>query len=155
MIPFVQRRWVKRATVTATQYKEAEYRLKVYKEWLVQTVFYQGSPQGGPKQVLVLLLIGNATPNYRYTVTLSPKEQFALGELFLPPILGAPDIAVPIGDVPYESRITAQTEHLPVVANLVGAPRKDGDLIAAVEKIMSLSGKSTVLKTGKRMFAED
>lgn len=154
VIPFVQRRWAKGAAVTAEQHQEAEGRLKVYKEWLMQTLFHQGSQQERAKEVLILLPISNVAPNYRDTLSPSPEEQSALDELFLSPILGAPDIVVPIGDVPYESRITGQTEHLPVVANLVAAPGKDWELMAAVERIMALSGRPTVVKTGKRMFVQ-
>ncbi|AEO67441.1 uncharacterized protein THITE_2049603 [Thermothielavioides terrestris NRRL 8126] len=154
VIPFVQRRWAKGAAVTAAQHQEATDRLKEYKEWLLRTVFYQGgqNEKEKQKQVLVLLPIGNVVPNYRDTPSPSPEEQSALDELFLPPILGAPDIAVPIGDVPYQSRITGQTEHLPVVVNFVAAPGRDWELIAAVEKIMALSARPTVVRTGKRMF---
>ena len=152
VIPFVHRRWAKGAAVTAAQHQDAEDRLKVYKEWLMQTVFYQGSPR--PRQVFVLLPISNVEPNYRDSRTPSPEDQSALDELFLPPILGAPDMAVPIGDLPYESRITGQTEYLPVVANLMAAPGQDWELVAAVETVLGLSGRPTVVRTGKRMFVE-
>lgn len=154
VIPFVQRRWAKGAAVTAAQHQEADGRLRVYKKWLMQTLFHQGSQQEEPKEVLILLPISNAAPNYRDTPSPSPEEQSALDELFVSPILGAPDIAVPVGDVPYESRVTGQTEHLPVVANLVATPGKDWELMAAVERIMALSGRPTVVRTGKRMFAQ-
>lgn len=35
--------------------------------------------------------------------------------MLLPSILGARDVAVPIGDVPYPTRIMGWTEYLPVV----------------------------------------
>jgi len=73
--------------------------------------------------------------------------------LFLPPILGAPDIAVPIGDVPYESRITGRTEYLPVVMDLVATPGNHWGLIEGVEKIITLSGRLAAVSTGKRMFS--
>jgi len=53
---------------------------------------------------------------------ISYAQIFQTTRLFLPLILGAPDIALPIGDVPCESRITGRTEYLPVVMDLVAAP---------------------------------
>ncbi|KAK4237949.1 hypothetical protein C8A03DRAFT_44235 [Achaetomium macrosporum] len=153
VIPFVQRRWAKGVAVTPAQQQEAADKLKVYRDWLMRMIFYHDSPEARQKQVFVLLPISNVAPNYRDTPSASTEEQSALDELFLPPILGAPDIAVPIGDVPYQSRITGQTEHLPVVADLMAAPGKDLELMTAVEKILALSGRPTVLKTWKRMFA--
>jgi len=55
--------------------------------------------------------------------------------------------------VPYESRITSRTEYLPVVADLIAAPGNDWQLIAAVERVLTLSGRPTTVKTGKRMFS--
>ncbi|KAI1161788.1 hypothetical protein F5B18DRAFT_653394 [Nemania serpens] len=50
------------------------------------------------------------------------EDQAVLYELFVPSILGSPDIAVPIADIQYASRITHKVEYLPVVADAVGAP---------------------------------
>ncbi|KAK3303694.1 amidase signature domain-containing protein [Chaetomium strumarium] len=144
VIPFVQRRWEKGAAVTAAQHREAEDKLMVYRDWLMRTIFYHDTPQEQQKQVFGILPISNVAPNYRDMPSPSPEEQSALDEMFLPPILGAPDITVPIGDVPYESRITGQTEYLPVVVDLMAAPDKDW-LMTAVEKIMKLSGRPTAV----------
>jgi hypothetical protein len=65
VIPFVQRRWAKGAAVTAAQHDEAEYKLAVYREWLMRTIFYRGIPQERQKQVFVILPISNVAPNYR------------------------------------------------------------------------------------------
>lgn len=153
--PSVRRRWARGATVTATQHQEATARLNVYKEWLMRTVFHHDSPGESQKLVLLILTISNVGPNYRDVPSESPSRegQYVLGQLFLPPILGAPDIAVPIGDVPYASRIRGQNEYLPVVVDLVAAPGKDWELLDAVEKIMAGSGRPSVVRTGKRMFA--
>ncbi|KAI1360437.1 hypothetical protein F5Y08DRAFT_47522 [Xylaria arbuscula] len=145
VIPFVQRRWTKGSAVTPAQHKEATRKLDVYKSWLMNTLF-------SSRYRLVILPVANATSNYRDVLSPSPEDQSALDELFIPPILGSPDIVVPIGDVPYASRITHQTEYLPVVANIVGAPGTDFQLLEVVEKVMKLSGRPTTVSTGSRMF---
>ncbi len=154
--PFARRRWAKGADATAAQHQAAEGKVKVYRNWLLRTIFHQGSntKEGGQKnQVLILLPIANVAPNYQDDWAWSSSEdESALDKLFPPAILGSPDIAVPIGDVPYQSRITGRTEHLPVVVGLVGAPGSDWELVAAVERIVTLSGRLSVVRTGKRMF---
>lgn len=75
-------------------------------------------------ETLVVLPIANAVPNYRDELSQSPRWQSALDRLFLPPILGAPDITIPIGEVPYTSRITKGTEYLPFVIDIMGALTK-------------------------------
>ncbi len=151
-----RRRWAKGADPTATQHQAAEDKANVYRDWLMRTIFHQGSntKEGGQKkQVLILLPIANVAPNYQDEWEWSsPEYEAALDKLFPPAILGAPDIAVPIGDVLYESRITGRTEHLPVVVDLVAAPGSDWELVAAVERVLRLSGRPSVVRTGKRMF---
>ncbi|OIW32128.1 amidase signature enzyme [Coniochaeta ligniaria NRRL 30616] len=147
VIPFVQRRWDKGAAVTRAQYEEATTKMSVYEDWLLDTLFL-----GRRTQALVILPVGNATPNYRDTPSPSPEDQSALDELFLQPILGSPDVVVPIGDVPYISRITHKVEYLPVVANVVGAPGTDFQLLQAVENVLKLAKRPTSVATGPRMF---
>ncbi|KAI0445859.1 amidase signature domain-containing protein [Xylaria telfairii] len=145
VIPFVGRRWDKGAAVTTAQHDDATKKLDVYKDWLMGTLFPS-------HQRLVVLPVANAMPNYRDVVSSSPDEQSALDELFLSPILGAPDIVVPIGDVPYKSRITQKIEDLPVVANVVGAPRTDFQLLRTISQVIKLSERPTSVAVGSRMF---
>ncbi|KAI0435209.1 amidase signature enzyme [Xylaria sp. FL1042] len=80
------------------------------------------------------------------------KKKSALDELFLSPILEALDIVVPIGDVPYESTITQKIEYLPVVANVVGAPGTDFQLLRTISQVMKLSERPPSVAVGSRMF---
>lgn len=152
VIPFVHRRWARGAAVTPDENEEATRRLGVYKDWLLELLF-GGSRKD--KEVLVILPVSNATPNYRDVVSASPEEQSALDELFLQPILGTPDVVVPIGDVPYVSRITERVEYLPVVVNVVGVPGRDWELLGAVEKVLENSVRPSTVVTGSRIFTQE
>ncbi|KAI1425329.1 amidase signature enzyme [Xylaria sp. FL1777] len=145
VIPFVSRRWAKGAAVTAAENKEATKKLDIYRDWLMDTLF------PNPYR-LIILPVTNAAPNYRDVVSPSPEDPTALDELFIPPILGSPDIAVPIGDVPYASRITHKVEYLPVVADVVGAPGTDFQLLEIIEKVMKLSDRPMTVAVGSRIF---
>ena len=147
VIPFVQRRQAKGAAVTAEQHEAAMQKLKVYKDWLLDVVFARGG-----KEILVVLPIANVEANYRDELSPSPDEQSALDQLFVSPILQAPDIMVPIGEVTYQSKISRRTEVLPVLLNVVGAPNTDFQLLEAVEKVLTLSKRPTSVATGTRMF---
>ncbi|XDG08253.1 hypothetical protein ABKA04_007868 [Annulohypoxylon sp. FPYF3050] len=150
VIPYVRRRWNKGAEVTPAQNREATKKLDIYKRWLLNILFLQRKAEA-----LVILPVAKAVPNYRDTISTSPEEQSALDELFLQPILGAPDIVVPIGDIPYTSKITQDVKYLPVVANIVGAPKKDFQLLQATEKVLRLSRRPTSVLTGSRIFHGD
>lgn len=148
MISFVQRRWAQGATVSTAQHEEGTRRLLVCRTWLHEQLLGDNNIE-----TFMLLPVANAKPVYRDEVLPSPEKQSALGQLFIPPILGAPDIVIPIGEIPYHSKISHQTEFLPVAANLVGAPQRDLELLRAVETILDKSGRAKVVSTGSRIFS--
>ncbi|KAF4450024.1 Amidase signature domain protein [Fusarium austroafricanum] len=147
VIPFVRRRWAQGATVSEAEHEEATKRLITYKTWLHEQLFGDSATE-----TFVFLPVANAEPVYRDEILASPEKQSALDQLFVPPILGAPDIVIPIGEIPYHSRISDQTEFLPVVANLVGAPKRDLQLLQVVESILKKSARAESVLTGRRMF---
>ncbi|KAF4993205.1 hypothetical protein FDECE_13483 [Fusarium decemcellulare] len=147
VIPFVQDRWDQGAKVTPDEYNEAMRRLRIYKDWLHEQLFGDNN-----LETFVLLPVANAEPNYRDKVSHSPRHQSALDQLFIPPILGAPDVVIPIGDVSYSSMITKRLELLPVVVNVVGAPDHDFLLLEAVKIILERSKRPTKVNTGARIF---
>lgn len=148
MIPFVQRRWAQGDTVSTAQHEEGTRRLLVYRTWLQEQLFGDNNIE-----TFMLLPVANAKPVYPDEVLPSPEKQSALDQLFIPPILGAPDIVFPIGEIPDHSKISHQTEVLPVVVNFVGAPKRDFELLRAVEIILGKSGRANVVATGSRIFS--
>ncbi|KAF5627024.1 amidase signature domain protein [Fusarium sp. NRRL 52700] len=126
VIPFVQRRWAQGASVSDAEHEEATHRLLVYRNWLQDQFFRDES-----FETLIILPVAEVKPVYRDEKTESPENQSAYDQLFLPPILGSPDVVVPIGETPYHSKITNKIEYLPVVANLIAAPGRDHELLEA------------------------
>ncbi|KAI5853293.1 amidase signature domain-containing protein [Durotheca rogersii] len=145
--PYVQDRWRKGEAVSEEEYKEAESRLQIYKNWLLDNIFSVPDTS-----VLVVLPIQKIEPNYRDEVKKSPTSQSALDELFLVSILGSPDVVVPIGEWSYPSKITGKKEYLPIAVNIVGAPDTDLQLLDAVDHVMTSSGRRTEVLPGSRMF---
>ncbi|KAK3939440.1 amidase signature domain protein [Diplogelasinospora grovesii] len=154
----VQRRWARGATVAGSEHKEVTRRMAVYRQWWLDHVF---RPQEQGREALVILPIANVEPHYRDDMGFAPTsassgqyyQSSAVDQLFLAPILSAPDVMVPVGEVPYLSRISKRTEFLPVVVNVLGAPGSDMALLGAVEKVMRSSGRPMAVTTGSRMFS--
>lgn len=72
--------------------------------------------------------------------------------LLLSPILGAPELTVPSGEISYCSRISGKDEFLPVSVSVMGFPGTDLDLIDRVMKMMKHVGRPTKVHTGSRAF---
>ncbi|KAJ5755240.1 Amidase [Penicillium manginii] len=104
----LQYQWEREAAVSEEQHKDAVQRMDIYREWLIATMLDKYTNEAEPLSVLP---IGNVALNYRDESSPSPSWQSALDQLVFPPILGAPDIAITIGEVPYESKITKRTEY--------------------------------------------
>lgn len=147
VIPFVKQRWDSGASVAPQQHEDGLKKLEVYRTWLLDTLFLSRG-----NRTLVVLPISPVEPHYRDERTESPRYQSATDELFLSPILNAPDVVVPIGEIPYESRITGRQEWLPVGVNLVGAPGMDRWLFDAVAMVLKSSGRPDRVSSGRRAF---
>lgn len=147
VIQFVKQRWESGAAVTPHQHEEGLKKLEVYRKWLLDTLCLSHG-----NKTLVVLPIAPVKPHYRDDRTESPRYQSATDELFLSPILKAPDVVVPIGEVPYESRVTGRREWLPVGVNLVGAPGMDKWLFDAVTMVLEASGRPDKVSSGSRIF---
>lgn len=150
VIPFVKQRWASGAAVSEEQHTEAMRKLEVYRSWLMETLFEADDD----KKRLLVLPISSVEPHYRDEKTESRTYQTATDELYLSPILGAPDIAVPVGEIPYQSRITGRQELLPVAINVVGAPGMDYWLLDSIKTVLRQSERLSEFLAGKRTFGE-
>ncbi|KAK7932511.1 amidase signature enzyme [Apiospora marii] len=148
VIPFVRERWEAGASVSDAEHAEALHKPEVYKSWLLQLLFKF-------KRTLMVLPIAKVEPNYRDEVTRSPASLPDTDQLYLPPILGSPDIVVPIGEVGYHSRATETYEYLPAAINVVAAPGEDFWLLKIVRETLRRSGRRQDICTGSRVFQTD
>ncbi|KAH7254935.1 amidase signature domain-containing protein [Fusarium solani] len=78
-----------------------------------------------------------------------PKQW--LNPLLLSPLLSAPQIGIPIGQVDYKSVISLQTEKLPIVMDLMAYPGCDNMLLDLVETLAE-KGVIKTVKTGRTAF---
>lgn len=69
-------------------------------------------------------------------------------------LVGCPDYTVPVAEVPYFSRVTEQTEFLPVSISLVGRPGTDLELFNLLRHLHR-EGVISDVSAGTRLFASD
>ena len=103
---------------------------------------------------IVLLPIESISPRYRDSAT-TDFVPVGVPMLFLSPILGGPELTVPIGVAPYHSKISARLEHLPVAVSLLASPGTDLDLIAWTASFLRTSRRRMEVRAGNELFDDD
>ncbi|KAK0512827.1 hypothetical protein JMJ35_004844 [Cladonia borealis] len=74
--------------------------------------------------------------------------------LFLSPITGGPELTIPVGQVPFHSRVSGRVEPLPVAVSLLASPGRDIGLLGQAQKCLETSGRPTIVHTGKELFGD-
>ncbi|KAF2110704.1 major facilitator superfamily domain-containing protein [Lophiotrema nucula] len=131
-------RWNTARTVTKEQNEQAVQRLKVYRKWLLGSVF-----ESDTHDTYMILPISNVEPNYKDRKIEPPGKQYAYDSLYISPTIQAPEIVVPIGECTYDSRVSQREEKLPIAVSVVGNP--DSTIVATLSAPISNSFAS--LKT--------
>ncbi|KAJ2980269.1 hypothetical protein NQ176_g2746 [Zarea fungicola] len=151
--PFVQRalhwQWDVGKGVSKKQRDECWRRSEVYRCWMLDKVF-ETSNDG--TVVIMPLPIEVGQPNYR-DAPLSPYSLLSgYAALNMSPMLRAPEVTAPVGDIPYLSIVTKREEPLPVAVSLIGAPGTDLILANLVELGMKAAHMPTQVKVGRSMY---
>lgn len=144
---FITWKWELGKSVSLAERNVGMRRLEIYKNWFLDSFLRQVSDEA-----LSMMPISNVVINYRDVPPSPVTRPVGFDPLIVSPILGAPDIVVPIGEYEYESRITGLKQYLPVAINVVGLPGTDLGLIEAIRHGLVDSGRVTKVKTGSRMF---
>ncbi|KAK4203016.1 amidase signature domain-containing protein [Triangularia verruculosa] len=161
--PVTKFRWDLAKTISTEEHEDAMGRLEVYKNWLLECIL-----KPSKQNPLVILPITSQEVDYRedppaqvfrvtFIFTLAdrtrpPTAPNAFDGIWLAPVLGAPEVSVPIGELKYRSRITGNDEYLPAVVSVLGKPGSDMALLNAAIKVLKSSGRPLQVKTGTRMF---
>ncbi|KAI8940908.1 hypothetical protein NX059_002166 [Plenodomus lindquistii] len=114
--PPVKWQWNLASTITATAHEEAMCRLEVYAMWFTSAIL-----RPSMQNTLIILPIEEIAPRYRDELPASRFNPVGVPNLFLAPILKAPELTIPIGEFEYESRVSGNVEKLPVGVSIMGA----------------------------------
>ncbi|PWY85828.1 amidase signature enzyme [Aspergillus sclerotioniger CBS 115572] len=140
--------WALGKDVTGEDYPELRNRLAIFRNWFLEQYL-----QDRPRNTLIAMHIDTVRPKYRdeYPGANNPDVP-GLRATYLSAILQAPELAIPIGQIDYYSRIIERLEKIPVAVCLMGAPGTDLELIEWTLQAMEKADRPTKVKTGKLAF---
>ncbi|KAF2108478.1 amidase signature domain-containing protein [Lophiotrema nucula] len=144
--PPVRWQWELSSHITAEANVEALKRLEVYKKWFMEAIM---KPE--ERTTLILIPIEEISPRYRDDAT-SRFNPVGVPNLFLSPILGAPELTIPIGEYPFESKCSGNIEKLPIAISMIAAPGEDLILFDIASDCLKKAGRPTQVLAGKKLF---
>ncbi|KAJ5711217.1 amidase signature enzyme [Penicillium malachiteum] len=137
--------------VNKNQHCEAQRRLEVFRTWFLEKYI---SIQN--ENVVFILPIAAVNPQYRDVYPGIPDPpSTGLRAITLSPAVEAPELAVPIGEISYLSKISHRIEKLPVLAGLMGMPGGDLELVQLALNSLEALSLPTKVHTGKLMFQRE
>ncbi|OJD30648.1 glutamyl-trna amidotransferase [Diplodia corticola] len=145
--PPVQWQWSLASEITKADRDDAVNRLRVYRKWFTEKVM---KPED--RNTIIVLPIEDISPRYRDE---PPSRKFyptGVPMLFLSPITGGPELTIPIGQVPYVSKVTGREELLPMGISLMASPGYDLVLMDLMLKCLEHANRPTRVRTGRHMF---
>ncbi|PSN70640.1 amidase signature enzyme [Corynespora cassiicola Philippines] len=143
----VRWQWELSSCISSKAHLEAMRRLEVYKDWFNEAIM-----KPDRRRTLVLLPIEEIAPRYRDEMPKTHFKPVGVPNLFLSPILKTPELTVPIGSYPYQSKVSGAMEKLPVVISVVGPPGQDVFLIDIVLQCLRSTCRPHRVLTSPEMF---
>ncbi|KAG6359540.1 hypothetical protein INS49_013061 [Diaporthe citri] len=153
---FMTKRWGLSNSITENQRNKGIEELQEYYNWVRDFILTPGDNQNA-----ILLPLGRRGANYRDNFS-HPGGEFsesAYDPIDFCTVLGLPQVIIPklthvilLGQNPYESRVTDQTEYAPIVASLAGPRGSDLSLLRTAEKGLKESGWPIEVLTGRYSF---
>lgn len=135
--------------VKPEQVTKAAEAMEAFREWTMNTLF------GSYDQDATTIMVFPQTcgiPDYRDVVPANAETFNSTFSIYgFGYLVGCPDYTLPVAEVPYTSKVTGQTEHLPVSLSLVGRPGSDLELFDVVKYMHEQGALSNVL-AGPRVF---
>ena len=152
--PIIEARVEYGRNVTETQYEAANHTRERFNRWAQDVLFRHLGEEG--EESLLLLPRTWGLPDYRFDDDTPDGPVFRWSGFQPPNISGfsdCPDFTIPVGEVPYQSKVTGRQEWLPCSVGILTKPGGDGLLFDVLEM---LEGQGIVKPqvTGARMYAE-
>ncbi|KAF2502329.1 amidase signature enzyme [Lophium mytilinum] len=148
--PPVRAQWESASKIDPAQRDEAVRRINVYRQWFLSAIMASEK-----RNALVILPIENVSPRYRDQPPPPFHAPSGVTTLTLSPILEAPELVVPIGEIPYQSVISGREEMLPVAVGLLALPGSDLLLMDLARGCLEKAGRPVSVHTGRYMFKKE
>ncbi|KAI1121395.1 putative amidase [Nemania abortiva] len=150
--PYLRWKWDRGGEVTEDMKNKSLQVVEVYRRWFKENVL---RPVGnGGTSAIMLIPCGNSVPKYRDDPNSPPGPVGPFTWNYIASVQGLPQFVAPIGNIPYDSRVTGATEQLPVVGSIIGAAGSDAVLVDIVKKAFERNGRPINVLTGRFMFPE-
>lgn len=151
--PTIRLRWREAEESTANGQKAALQRKEIFKKWFLDSVL--SAEALNELTTITVAPISDEEPKYRDDYKQGPwMGGNGFHRNFLSPLTGCPEVVVPIGQIPYQSRVTKREEFLPIVVAILGPPGTDVALTKFVADLLHKSGMPTLVKTGAEAFPQ-
>ncbi|KAJ5735194.1 uncharacterized protein N7483_000319 [Penicillium malachiteum] len=105
-------------------------------------------------EVIMLLPLGRPGANYRDSVgnaTAGPPST-TFSPIYFSTIIGAPQVVVPVGQNPFESRVSGNIECAPIVVSLIGHKGADVTLLRVLKATLDYHDWPSEVLTGRNIF---
>ncbi|KAI1109788.1 putative amidase [Nemania sp. NC0429] len=148
--PVVRYRWGIGEAVTDDEYHTFTEELRVFRKWFDDNIM--STSDESLSDAVMLMPYGSANPKYRDAPNEAPSSTHTIGEKFISPVLGMPQL------MPYHSRVSGELEHRPIATTLVGAkdkhthPLNDLMLINLAMAVFKKESWPTSISTGRYMY---
>ncbi|KAF7536936.1 hypothetical protein G7Z17_g12951 [Cylindrodendrum hubeiense] len=114
--------------------------------------FFDATPN---TEAIMILPCGTSDTRHRDDPTTPPTTSEGVTPEYLASILGAPHLAVPFAQLPYESRISERTEYQPVCVSIMGSRGSEVEMIRVVKQAFEKAHWRTQVTTGRYAFPLD
>jgi Asp-tRNA(Asn)/Glu-tRNA(Gln) amidotransferase A subunit family amidase len=131
--PIFKRRYEYGTSVTKAEVEKTVQQFETFRSWLLNVLF-----KSDPDEITILLFPQTwGIPSYRDEGKPPKKDIFweAFSLYSISYVSGCPDITVPVGQVPYHSRITEHEEWLPVSLSFLSQPGNDRVLTSLLRQL--------------------
>ncbi|KAI1129070.1 putative amidase [Nemania abortiva] len=148
--PYMRKRWSIAVPFKKEERAQGVAEMKVFRTWFENKIMGQDSDT--VTNAVMIMPFGAATPKYRDDTNKLPSVVGSFSVFYLPAVLQLPTLIIPIGQKPYDSRISGQKEYLPIVSSFMGAKGSDVMLINLADAALKSAKWPTEVKTGREAF---
>ncbi|KAI1366286.1 putative amidase [Xylaria arbuscula] len=148
--PYMRKRWSIAVPFTKEDRAQGVAEMRIFRTWFEKNIM--GQDNATVTDAIMIMPFGAAAPKYRDDANKLPSIVGSFSVFYLPAVLQLPLLIVPIGQKPYDSRVSGLKEYLPIVSSFMGAKGSDVMLINLAEEVLKSAKWPTEVKTGRQAF---
>ncbi|KFA46974.1 hypothetical protein S40293_09794 [Stachybotrys chartarum IBT 40293] len=148
--PTVRYRWEIGKLLSHGDADELRGRLDIFRKWFNQTIMPIDSY--ATSATIMVLPWHMGEPKYRDEKTEPPNAVHGFTAELLATVLGTPYLLVPFAQLPYESRISDNTEYRPFSGSIIGPRGGDLMMLRLVQRAFELADWRSTVDTGRLSF---